>query len=369
MSSSDVAALPEDYSPIVRPEALIRADSMSYVRFARSDPDQMESFLIDFGLSRVEVAGEIRYFRGAGPQPFLVQVQPSADDRILGFGVSTRQALDLRLLADATGLEVEDVSDPGGGQRVRLTDPDGLTVDVVHGAQEIEPSDPPSELPAANSPWTKARINATIRPPLRPSPIYKLGHIVLQRADFERSSQWYMRHLGLIPSDVQVLGNGRPALAFCRFDRGDEPADHHSVALLNGPATELMHVAFETLDIDAVGQGHHYLRSKGWTPHWGIGRHNLGSQFFDYWKDPVGNEWEHYADGDVMDANYPTGYHALGRGTLWAWGDDLPDSMRPDIPLEALSDIHAKGAFGEMPLDQVRHLIVAMQAPPRPWLR
>ena len=283
--------------------------------------------------------------------------------------MSVSNAADLERLAAATGAAIEPVEAPGRGRRVRLTDPDGLAVDVVHGAERTTDEAAPRTPSPVNTPANKARVNQAIRPPLEPSPIFKLGHVVLQRPDFDRAAQWYMRHIGLIPSDVQVLADGSPALAFFRLDRGAEPADHHSVAILGAPVTGLLHVSFETFDIDAVGQGHQYLKAKGWNHYWGVGRHALGSQFFDYWKDPAGDEWEHYADGDVMEASYPTGYHALARGSLWTWGDDLPDSMRPDVPLEALAEIHASGAFGDMPLEKVRHLMTAMQAPPRAWLR
>ena len=39
---------------------------------------------------------------------------------------------------------------------------------------------------------------------------------------------------------------------------------------------------------------------------WGIGRHVLGSQLFDYWFDPDGFEYEHYTDGDVFTADHET---------------------------------------------------------------
>jgi hypothetical protein len=212
-------------------------------------------------------------------------------------------------------------------------------------------------------------VNGTVRRATAPSPIFKLGHIVLQRPDFRRATQWYMRHFGLLPSDIQYLPSGHPGLGFFRLDRGKEPADHHSLAVLGGPGTNLLHVSFETLDLDSVGQGNQYLQERGWTHFWGIGRHMLGSQIFDYWKDPVGDEWEHYADGDLMDASYPTGYSALTRGSLWAWGDDLPDTMRPDIALDAVEAIHAAGGFGNIELSQVKALMQALSIQPRSWLR
>lgn len=369
MTSDYVHIAADKVVPIVRPEPIIRADTMAYVRFARRDPLEMERFLTDFGLIAVEVEGGARYYRGCGQAPYLVVIEPGAADAFLGFGVNAGHADDLERIAAATGRPIEAQAGPGGGRRVRLTDPDGLGVDVVFGQTLVEPLPAPTALGPVNTPWAKARVNQTVRPPLEPAPIFKFGHVVLRRPDFDGATQWYMRHIGLIPSDVQVLDDGTPALAFFRLDRGDQPADHHSVAILGAPGAGLLHVSFETFDIDAVGQGHQVLRARGWTPYWGIGRHNLGSQFFDYWKDPVGDEWEHYADGDVMNASYPTGYHALSRGTLWTWGDDLPDSMRPDLPMEALDDIHASGAFGDMPLETVRRFMTAMQIAPRPWRR
>lgn len=352
-----------------RPEPIIKADAMAYVRFSRRDPDRMERFLKDFGLHPVEVVDGVRYYRGCGEAPYLVAVAPGLEDAFAGFGVTVQERADLVRLAAAVDAPISAVDAPGGGERVRLTDPYGLGVDVVAGQRPVAPLAEAAAPSPVNTPTAKARVNQTVRPPLRPSPIYKLGHVVLQRPDFDLAAQWYMRHIGLIPSDVQVLADGAPALAFFRLDRDERPADHHSVAILGAPGVGLLHVSFETFDMDAVGQGHQFLRAQGWTPYWGVGRHMLGSQFFDYWKDPVGDEWEHYADGDVMDAAYPTGYHPLARGSLWLWGDDLPDSMRPDAPMDALEDIHAAGGFGDMPLEKVRGFMTAMQLPPRPWLR
>lgn len=43
------------------------------------------------------------------------------------------------------------------------------------------------------------------------------------------------------------------------------------------------HSSFEVNDFDTQSLGHDFLRSKGWTNCWGLGRHVLGSQVFDYW--------------------------------------------------------------------------------------
>ena len=53
----------------------------------------------------------------------------------------------------------------------------------------------------------------------------------------------------------------------------------------------------------------------------------LGSQIFDYWRDPWGQKHEHYADGDLFDAAQLPGYHVLDRAGLYQWGPDLPDDF------------------------------------------
>ena len=92
-------------------------------------------------------------------------------------------------------------------------------------------------------------------------------------------------------SDFQYVPGQRdrgPALAFIRCDRGTVPSDHHTLALNLGPATGYMHSAYQVTDLDAVAAGGEYLLHQGYERVWGMGRHILGSQIFDYWRDPDG---------------------------------------------------------------------------------
>jgi hypothetical protein len=350
-------------------EPIVCADAILNVTFERTDPAAMLRFAEDFGLIPCGEKSGATYLRGHGRAPYLVAIQAADRNHFVGMSFLANSEMDLNRLAAATGKPVEPMSAPGGGRRVSLQDPWGLEVSLVYGVDWEKPLEFPHTEFATNTPHRKARVNTPVRTALRPSPLFKLGHVVLQRPNFDAAAHWYMRHLGLLPSDVQCLPDGKPGLGFFRLNRGAEPADHHTVALLGGPGANLMHVSFETLNLDAVGQGNQYLQAKGWNHFWGIGRHLLGSQFFDYWKDPVGDEWEHYADGDVMNADYPTGYSPLTRGGLWAWGDDLPDSLRPDLPLDQIEQIHAAGGFGAIELADVRGLMQALSIQPRPWMR
>jgi catechol 2,3-dioxygenase-like lactoylglutathione lyase family enzyme len=340
-----------------RPEPIIRADALAHVVFERRDMEAMSRFLVDFGFRPCDGAGGPgRQFRSYGALPYSVELIPSTRDAFVGFAIAARDAADLQTLAANEDVSVEPADGPGGGSRVRLIDPDGRRVDLVHGVSILPPLPARQTPPLVNTPFHSQRIDAPVRTPVEPAPVFRLGHVVLQTPDFQATSQWYMRRFGFLPSDVLTLPDGSPALGFFRFDRGPEPSDHHSLAILEGPAPALLHVSTETLDIEAVGQGHYYLHERGWTHYWGLGRHLLGSQIFDYWKDPAGDEWEHYADGDLMTAEHPTGYHALDRGGLWTWGDDLPDSMRPMTPPPDGAPARARAAYQ------------ALSTPPRPWL-
>jgi hypothetical protein len=348
----------EPSHPITLPTPIIRADSLAHVTLERASPEKMLEFLADFGFVSAGESSGRHYMRAhADGRPFSVEIIPANQDSFVGFALAAATAADLRRLAAETGIPIENDERPGGGWRVRLRDPNGFPVDVIHGAEPVAALPTREPITIMNSTSRPVRVNQPIRTAAQPAPVMRLGHVVLQVTDLAASIQWYMRHLGFLVSDVQLVGDAIPVLAFLRFNRGTVPTDHHCLALLGGPTPSLLHVSTETLDIDAVGQGQQYLRARNWKHHWGLGRHILGSQFFDYWKDPVGDEWEHYADGDLLTAEYPSGYWKLALGSLWSWGDDLPPGLAPPGPPPA-----------DAP-PQVTELFRALSVPARPWLR
>jgi hypothetical protein len=137
---------------------------------------------------------------------------------------------------------------------------------------------------------------------------------------------------------VQVLPDGSPAVTFFRLDLGDTPADHHTLAMAQGFMPLYSHSAYEVVDADAVGMGQRVLRERGWKHAWGIGRHILGSQIFDYWSDPWGAKHEHYCDGDLFTADTPTGVHPVSREAMAQWGPQMPASFtKPKLTLHAIA--------------------------------
>src|SRR5262249_5671311 len=136
-----------------------------------------------------------------------------------------------------------------------------------------------------------ARVGVPVRLPPGPSEVTRIGHAALETTRPVSLVLWLMRTLGMIVSDFQPLGEGpaaTPIVSFLRCDRGLTPADHHTLAVALGPRPGLAHVAFEVRDVDEIGRGARWLRGRGHRHAWGIGRHLLGSQLFDYWRAPDG---------------------------------------------------------------------------------
>jgi hypothetical protein len=88
------------------------------------------------------------------------------------------------------------------------------------------------------------------------------------------------------------------------------------------------HAAFEVADFDDLMCGHDWLKQKGRRHEWGVGRHLLGSQIFDYWRDPWGHTLEHWTDGDLLDAAWGSRISSIQEVVGTQWGPMAPSTMR-----------------------------------------
>lgn len=306
---------------------VVKARKLAYLSFGLPDLDKAELFLTDFGLVVAKREKHCLYMRSTGTEPFCYRVELTEKPEFLGFGLQVEgmEALEkLTKLPDASA--IEPLHHPGGGFVVRLQDPSGFCVEALFGQQQAEALSHRAALDL-NYELKTPRVNSAQRPPLLAPEVLKLGHLVLEVADFQATCGWYTQHFGFIPSDVQVLPDGSPAVVFMRLDLGDTPADHHTLAIAQGFMPCYSHSAFELVDADAVGMGQRVLREKGWDHVWGLGRHILGSQIFDYWQDPWGFKLEHYCDGDVFTADLPMGVHPVSREAMSQWGQTMPASF------------------------------------------
>jgi len=317
---------------------LIKATGIAWIRLGRRDLKRAERYFTDFGLHVAARTETALYFRGVLSQHHFLIIEVAPHDVLLGFALHAASAEDLALIAAAHDVPLESSREPGGGSLVRLHDPAGLAVEIVHGLAEL-PKLPHREARLFNRPGEVRRVNAPQPALAGPAEVFRLGHLALQRQELVNNTRWYMQNFGLIASDVELLPDSHhPALVFMRCDLGAAPTDHHSVVIAAGPRDSFDHAAFETIDLDAVALGGEWLQRQGWVQNWGVGRHVLGSQIFNYHFDPSGFAVEHYADGDMLDASYPTRFHPTGKAGIYQWGPVMPDhfiDLAPTLPLLA----------------------------------
>ncbi|MBS0473230.1 MAG: VOC family protein [Proteobacteria bacterium] len=301
----------------------IKIEDIAHVRFSAPDLAAMKTFLEEFGLAPVASEDGVLYARGAGDQPFL-HATTVGEPGFQALGFRAESLDDLKILAAAEGTQVAPLNAPGGGFVVTLADPDGNRVEVVAGQTRAKPQTLPGGA-IRNDARDKARLRASTRMDACPAHVVRLGHAVLEVKDFRASEAWYKSRFGFITSDEIEGAPGFAVGAFMRCDRGTAPTDHHTLFLLQSPAApRFNHAAFEVADFDDLMRGHTHLKKAKRTPAWGVGRHILGSQIFDYWKDPWGHELEHWTDGDLFTAE--DGSHKASFQDLLGvqWGPNHP---------------------------------------------
>lgn len=307
-----------------------KALDVAHVVYQATDLERMAAFMSDFGLRVAERRSDALFMRAADPVPFVHATCLGAENRFIGGALRMATREDLDVLARMPGsTAVQPVNDmPGGGWRVRMHTPDGVRIDALWGQTPVETLPLRSPNPF-NSGVFKQRVNGSLRPKREPGLAKRLGHFVLRVSDHERTRDWFRERFGLVdadylcvPGDVsQVIGT------FVRCDRGDELVDHHSMLIVQSqdPAdTGVHHCSFEMQDLDAVFGAHDHLMARGWRLECGVGRHLVGSQIFDYWKDPFGNRVEHYTDGDAVNHLYRPQHYAVPANETTQWGMDPP---------------------------------------------
>ena len=352
------------------PAPACKAWDIAHVRFGRPDLDAERRFLTDFGLEAEATTSDELVMRASGGYGPCVLVQRTVKPVFLGVGLVVPSRADMERLARLPGASaIEPAQAWPEGFQVRLRDPAGNEVRALFGPPAEPP--PPREPLAQNLLAERPRQNAMQRPLEGPSHIQRLGHAVVSVVDFFACVRWYMDTFGLIASDVQTLADGDPALVFMRCDRGATPADHHTLVLVQHVVNGYGHCAFECIDLDDIAMGQEHLLGQGWTHAWGVGRHLLGSQIFDYWRDPVGDKFEHFVDSDMFTADHPAGTSPLTMAGLYQWGPPVPKDfeapkLSPSFIWKAIRNVRASP---EMTFKRMGALLKAMGAPSRPWAR
>jgi catechol 2,3-dioxygenase-like lactoylglutathione lyase family enzyme len=169
------------------------------------------------------------------------------------------------------------------------------------------------------------KLKSYTRPPGLPFRINKVGHVVLNVTDMDRSVKFYTEVLGFKVSDVYKEDMMPGGMVFMRFG-----ADHHGVALVGGmkeksPNIELNHFAFEVGTLDEVLRAAEHLHKHNVQVDF-EGRRRAGVQIAVEFRDPDGHRLEIYwgldqvgSDGHVRPANE------------WKWAHSLYDAVMDPV--------------------------------------
>lgn len=133
-------------------------------------------------------------------------------------------------------------------------------------------------------------------------PARAMGHVVYWTTDPKEAIKFYRDRLGFRITDSFRNNAGVFARAKCH-------SDHHSIFLMqnsNVPPS-FQHVEFGFGDAQDVMAGGYRLAKAGYETAFGPGRFELGSNWFWYFKTPMGGAFELAADMDQIDDDWVPG--------------------------------------------------------------
>jgi catechol 2,3-dioxygenase-like lactoylglutathione lyase family enzyme len=294
----------------------LRASVHSIDHFALNLRDLIEAhrFVTAFGLVPQAMTGEVKLMTARDGHVWARLI--GGDAKGLGyisFGCAASDLGTLRQQAQDAGASIALPASGAGNDGFWITDPDGNLLQVKPAASTQPGSK--SSLPDASVPAGVAGVAGRTRAP-RVEPT-RLSHVLLFTPDVARMIDFYGRALGLNLSDRSA-----DLIAFMHAPHG---CDHHLVAFAKSPGRGFHHSSWDVPRIEDVGLGAMQMRKAGYDEHWGVGRHVLGSNYFDYVRDRAGVWWEFSCHIDYVPA-----------GTQWDAGDHPPEDSfylwGPDVP-------------------------------------
>jgi catechol 2,3-dioxygenase-like lactoylglutathione lyase family enzyme len=189
------------------------------------------------------------------------------------------------------------------------------------------------------------KIKSYTRPKGMPFNITKLGHIVLNVSDVERSTKFYTEVMGLKVSDVYTDEIAPGGMVFFRFN-----GDHHGIAVVGSmpgasPAIELNHLALEVATLDEVFIAREHLKKHNVKIDF-EGRRRAGAQIAVEFRDPDGHRLEIYWGLDQIGGD---GY--VRPPEEWVWAHSLEEAV--DKPVKGQdTSLHNPGLYEQLPTEE-----------------
>lgn len=274
---------------IIGPELLV---------FGVDSVEDCTQFVTDYGL---EARGDGRFDALDGTGLLLLpkddpSLPPAMETgtaiRKTVYGVADQQTLDAIVAELSKDREVKRLDDG----TLESTDELGFTLGFQVSARK------PLSIPAET-------INAPGAPPQRPvnevgvqkeaAPKPRsLSHVVYFVPDFAKAEAFYRDRLGFVTTDrFHDVGP---------FMRPAGTDDHHTLFFLQTPPhmQGIEHFTFHMGGPTEVMQAGNNMVNKGYQSFWGPGRHLFGSNWFWYFKSPLGCNMEFDADMDLHDDSW-----------------------------------------------------------------
>ena len=341
-------------------EPICKVADIIYVRFELKEFEAQKKYLNHFGMMLAHEDDNSIFFRGTGTSPYIYVATKGDENKYIGSAYKANNMSDLEALSREFNVDIVENIEPGGGHKVTVTDPDGIEVEVCYGMKPAQPIAVVSKV--LNTGESAPRENKLQRFGKGAdewqlhgdkwiyelsSKVKRLGHTAINCRDAKASVDWYANVLGFISSNNLVAPDGNTMGAFMRCDQGDKPVDHHTINNISLPKPEYPgaygHAGYEVSDsVDDLMAGHYHLKSIDEYYHeWGIGRHLLGSQMYDYWRDPHGFTHEHWTDGDLLDSSIPTEDTGLLEFGKAQYGPPPPATFGDTMPIEEVDKVRA----------------------------
>ena len=275
------------------------------------DLGAVRDFATSFGLEVTERGNEIVLrCEGRDQDQILVREGRHRQFHHIEFSVLPGELDEMAQRIEKAGVKLMDAPADSDESGLWVQDPDGNAIHIV------------DEQPAETRPYPYWPLNQAGRMervdyamwehlPTKASP-RRLMHCLSFVSDQTRAEQFYFEALGLRLTD-RIPGKAT-------FMNGTV-GDHHvfGVVVADGPG--LHHAAWEMDTIDSIVVGSEQMIRDGFTDSWGLGRHNLGSNYFHYFRGPRNLWFEYSCDIDQVTEKWePHDYNVKP----WAWGPPAP---------------------------------------------
>ena len=118
--------------------SICKVADIIYVRFELIEFEAQKKYLNHFGMILSHEDENSIYFRGTGTSPYIYVATKGEENRYIGSAYKANDYSDLEALSKEFNVDIAKNTDPAGGYKVTIIDPDGIEVEVCHGMKEAE---------------------------------------------------------------------------------------------------------------------------------------------------------------------------------------------------------------------------------------